>query len=250
MANPPPERRVFHIRGREVSRLEAFSDAVFGFAATLLVVTLEVPRTYPELMQSLRGFVGFGLSFAILLMMWVAHNGFFRRYGLQDGWTVTINSVLLFLVLFYVYPLKFLFTSFVGRFLGLEDAKNSIRSVEELQSVMLIYGWGFVAVFMCFVLLYLHAWRLRDELDLDELERHEARMWARHYLIYVGVGLLSVALAWQGIGIFYGLPGIIFFLLGPLCWLNGWLSHRRQLEIQRRLGTGPEPLPDALPPPA
>jgi Endosomal/lysosomal potassium channel TMEM175 len=176
LANPPAERRVFRLRGHEVSRLEAFSDAVFGFAATLLVVSLEVPQTYPELMQSLRGFVGFGLSFTVLLMMWVAHNGFFRRYGLQDGWTVAINSLLLFLVLFYVYPLKFLFTSLVDRFLGIES-EGGIRSVAELRSVMLIYGLGFVAVFVCLVLLYLHAWRRRDELELDELERHEARMW-------------------------------------------------------------------------
>lgn len=36
----------FRLRGHEVSRIEALSDAVFGFAITLLVVVLEVPQTF------------------------------------------------------------------------------------------------------------------------------------------------------------------------------------------------------------
>ena len=33
-------------RHHEVTRLEGFSDAVFGFALTLLVVSLEVPNSF------------------------------------------------------------------------------------------------------------------------------------------------------------------------------------------------------------
>ena len=70
---------------RDVNRIEAFSDAVFGFALTLLVVSLEVPRTYADMMQNVRALPAFAASFAILLMIWQEHHNFFRRYGVHDG---------------------------------------------------------------------------------------------------------------------------------------------------------------------
>ena len=104
-----PEK-YFRWRSGEITRLEAFCDVVFGFALTLLVVSLEVPRNYAELMAAMRGFVPFAVCFAQLVMIWRAHYIFSRRYGLEDGYTVFLNVVLLFVVLFYVYPLKFVFT--------------------------------------------------------------------------------------------------------------------------------------------
>ena len=83
-------------RGHEVSRLEGFSDTVFAFALTLLVVALEVPRSPEKLMGLMMGFPAFACCFALLIWIWWEHNTFFRRFGLQDGYTVTLNAALLF----------------------------------------------------------------------------------------------------------------------------------------------------------
>ena len=99
----------FRQRGLEVTRLESFSDAVFGFALTLLVVSLDVPKTVGDLFDAMRGFPAFALCFLFLALIWNSHYQFCRRYGLDDGRTRFLTCVLLFVVLFYIYPLKFLF---------------------------------------------------------------------------------------------------------------------------------------------
>ena len=113
----PPEKH-FRWRGGEITRLEAFTDAVFAFAVTLLVVSLEVPHTFADLMATMKGFVAFAICFAILVQVWYFHYKFSRRYGLQTLYTVVLNAALIFVVLFYVYPLKFLFTLAVGGLSG------------------------------------------------------------------------------------------------------------------------------------
>src|SRR6266852_3724958 len=112
------DNKKFRWRSHEISRTEGLSDAVFGFAITLLVVSLEVPRTFGELMQTMRGFGAFAISFTLLFMIWFNQYKFFRRYGLQDNITVCLNSALLFVVLFYVYPLKFMFSLLVNNLMG------------------------------------------------------------------------------------------------------------------------------------
>jgi uncharacterized membrane protein len=59
-------------RRHEITRLEAFSDAVFGFALPLLIVSLEVQRSYTELMGIMGGFLSLGCCFALLICLALA----------------------------------------------------------------------------------------------------------------------------------------------------------------------------------
>jgi hypothetical protein len=106
----PRREARFRWRGTEVTRVEGFTDAVFAFAVTLLVVALEVPHTYEGLLDVVRGFPAFVLCFTLLMVFWNAHYRFHRRYGLEDVPTRLLTMAILVLVLFSVYPLKFLLT--------------------------------------------------------------------------------------------------------------------------------------------
>ena len=67
----------FRWRGDEISRIEGLSDAVFAFAVTLLVVSLEVPKTFNELAEIMRGFGAFAIGFTLLFLVWFNHYKFF-----------------------------------------------------------------------------------------------------------------------------------------------------------------------------
>src|ERR1043165_2361166 len=86
-------------RNHEVTRIEAFSDAVFAFAITLLIMSLEVPHDYQELVEGLSFAFPFGICFGIMFVIWYQQNLFFRRYGLHDMKTLILNAILMFFVL-------------------------------------------------------------------------------------------------------------------------------------------------------
>ncbi len=156
----------FRRRGGEVSRLEGFSDAVFAFALALLVVSTDVPGSTAELYAILGDFPAFGATFAVLVWIWHQHHVYFRRFGFVNAVTTFLNAVLLFLVLFYVYPLKFLFGALFDGLVG----QGWAFTPKQGPVLMVLYSLGFASVFAMFAFLYQHALGLRSKLELNELE--------------------------------------------------------------------------------
>ena len=242
----PTDRReaedAFRWRGEGVSRLENLSDIVFAFAVSFLVAGGELPRTFDELAGTLVSFVAVGVCFALLLFVWYVHYLYFRRYGLEDGRTVVLNAVLLFVILFYVYPLRFLVgfqvDFFSGRLRGPEIAE--VLTFEQTPWLSLLYSGGYAAVFGLFALMYQHALSKADELGLDAVEREMTAQRVRMGLVHVGVAAVAVALGFVLPIRLVPFAGFAYFLLWPIL-MTMQRRHRRRLEALAA------PVPAAVP---
>lgn len=107
---------------KETGRVEAFSDGVFAFAITLLVLNLRDPKLDPMLSQKPL-FVNllaqwpalFALitSFATILIMWVNHHNMFTQIRRVDTTFLFLNGLLLFFVVLTPFTTQ-LIASWVG----------------------------------------------------------------------------------------------------------------------------------------
>ena len=234
-SHTPATRLEFRIRGREMNRVEAVSDVVFGFALTLLVVSLQVPQTYAELVNAMRGFPAFALTFAVLMAVWARHYFFFRYYGLEDIVTIVLNTVLLFVVLFYVYPLKFLANIWLAPLTGMPmqipDAHGAMRlvmsSATDTRGVQIIFGSGFAATYLVFAAMYWHALRMREVLHLTAFEIAHTRTSVMAEILQGGIGLLAMALAFVVKPEWAGSVGYIYLLMFVVSF---WRRTRRARE--------------------
>ncbi len=183
--------RGFRHRGHHhVSRIEGFSDAVFGFSLTLLVVSLEVPRSFSDLRATVAGFPAFAVTFAFLTYIWYLQYRFFRRYAMEDDVTIALNAMLLFVIVFFTYPLKFIFRAVFG-------GTGAAIGPHDALALFVIYDGGYAAVFAILLLLYAHALRQREALGLSALEAFDTQATIWSYAFQISVAALSLGLtAW------------------------------------------------------
>lgn len=234
------------MRSNAPNRIEGFSDAVFGFSLTLLAFSLEVPRSIDELrLLAVAQLVPTLAAFALMCWIWAEHNAFFRQFGLQDGTTVVLNAALLFLVVFYTYPLKFMAVYLWALVADMFDWNGILSAIVASGSLtpgtragrgddfalMTIYNLGFIALFSIFALLYHHALRQKDALELDELAMFDARASQRVHLISVAIGVTAVIVMLLLPRDFAGLSGMIYMLMGPVHGFHGARYGRQRAAL-------------------
>jgi uncharacterized membrane protein len=101
------------------ARFEAFSDGVFAFAITLLVLGFVLPQlTKPvseaqllrALLQLWPNLIAYLLSFAVIGIMWQNHHAFYRLVDRIDRTTVFLNLALLAVTVFIPFATSVLGT--------------------------------------------------------------------------------------------------------------------------------------------
>ncbi len=203
-------------RCHEVTRVEALSDAVFAFSLTLLIVALEVPKSFSDLLYGMTNFLPFGLCFWLIFYIWQEQYVFFRRYGLHDTRTISLNGVLMLTILFFVYPLKFLsnllMQGVLVNWLKLDIRQEHIVNMapEKTPLLMIIYSSGFTAIFVLFVLMYYNAYKKRLELNLTDSEIYLTKTEIYGHVVMASFGVVSILLAMIGTPLTCAISGFIY----------------------------------------
>ena len=225
----------FRHRGKEIARIEAFSDAVFGFSVSLLIVALEVPQTFSELRHIVYGFLPFLCTAALVFLFWYQQYRYFRHYGLNDAVTIWLNGALLVVILFYIYPLKFLFALLLMLATGVDLFPKAaaqglpVLQPQDLPQLIVLYSTGYALVWSIFYVLYRRAWHLRALLDLNVYETLETQKQTRGAALNAGIGVVATLLAGLNAPV---LSGYCFFLVPVVLLLNEW-AFRKALKKTR-----------------
>lgn len=231
----------FKLRGMDHTRIEGLSDGVFAIAIALLLISADVPERFEELKLFLKDFVPFGATIILLMVIWFQHYIFFIRYGLRDANVVALNTVILFLILFYVYPLKFLFKTLFTLFSGIirqdqftiDVLFNETMPISDGPTLMLIYGIGAASIFICMALLYWYALRKSKILNLSKIEIFDTKTSLGTNLALASIPALSAMVSLTGIGDnhTFTLSGFTYFLYPILMPVYGM----RRNKLRKRL---------------
>lgn len=210
-------------RGMDPSRIDNLTDAVFGVAITLLIFNLADPNSFSDLLTIAKTFPAFLIGVGFLALVYSEHLLFSKIYTLHDGVVKLLNIIFIALVIFYVYPLRFL-TVFLTNFF-FQDGISITITDEQVPSLMIYYGFLVFALYFVLYLFYARALKIKDKLQLSNYEEKYTKLGKVKMIIMFSVPLLSILLVAIIRPFSYALAsfigGMVYFLYWPAMMIWG-----------------------------
>jgi TMEM175 potassium channel family protein len=192
--------KIGNTAGMNKVRVESFSDGVFAFAITLLVLSIPIPDIKSAddqflttaLLRAIPQLIPYVTSFTTIGIIWLNHHSMFHEVEKVEHTTLTLNLLLLLVVAFIPYP-----TGVIGRY-------------GALRSAVVLYGATFTAAGLAFTALWFDIRRNR----LGREDDARIRSTTIRNLIGPVVYPLATALAFiapkTSLGIIFGLAAFYF----------------------------------------
>lgn len=197
--------------GRETTRLEAFTDGVIAIAITLLVLDVRVPERDEErdlwrgLVDLWPNYVGFGLSFVIIGIIWANHHEMFGYIERADRALVLLNLLFLLCVGFLPFP-----TALLAEYLGHDGERTAVE----------VYSGWMLMTALSYCLLWWYP--RRSGLISASADPRAVQNMVRSFRIgppsYIAAFLLSFVSTWACLGLLAALA--LAYLIPP-----GWLER-------------------------
>ena len=207
--------------GESTARHDAFTDAAFAFAVSLLVIGgAREPADIETLITALGDIPAFAFGFAVMAMFWLGHVRWRRIRGEEGDWLATLLTlVLVFLTLIYVQPLRAMAAATGLWFTG--QGSGFRGSVADLFAV---YGTGFVAMSLIMAALYAEALRHQR---LTAGQQAEARGERAIWLILAVTGVTSIVVSLTPYGEWAAmLYATLPVTIGVFVYLHDWTGER------------------------
>ena len=134
-------------RSYRTGRMEGFSDGVFAFAITLLVLDLVIPEGTHDLLGGFLSvwpqYLTYVVSFATIGAAWLAHISITEQLERTDSTFLRLNLLVLLVVAFMPFPTRFL--------------AEYIRSDQSERVAVVIYGLSFLCLVGMSLILWSYA---------------------------------------------------------------------------------------------
>jgi uncharacterized membrane protein len=193
----------------ETYRLEAFADAVFAIAITLLIIEIRLPPhdevvrrggLGPTLLNLWPSYLAYLLSFIVIGIMWANHYNVMKLIDRADHRFISLNLLLLLCIAFLPFPTAVM--------------AEHLNNPHERSVGVAFYCGCFTVTAVFYFLMWRHAAKDRRLIAShvpDDAVRAVTRTYAPGFLLYLAATVLAFAHVAISLAIVLGLA-IVYML--------------------------------------